>query len=211
MVQILHSFQSSVRLPAADVEAARPCRKELDAKVQQAAASLVAQDPALSCATATDEDGGHVVHLTTPGYEIIITSRCGQDQIIRPGEKLSFVSYTLTASCNLKSFDQASAVAEELAVILRIAGAILFACLFFGGADVILKAYGHIQIPYAFIVTAVASGGWLGERLGSLLGNWLQERSLARASQRGTLPQLEAIWYSLEHYLTTLLKAFESA
>lgn len=209
MIQTIHSFQRSVRLPVANVEAAQPLRQELDARVQQAAASLVAQDPALECATTTDEDGGHVVRLTTPAYEIVITSRCGQDRVIRQGEKLSFVSYTMVAASNLKSFDKASAVAE-LTVILRIAGAILLAFLLFWGMNAILNVYGHVVIPHLYVIVALVIGGWLGERLGCLLGNWLQERSLARATRRGTLPQLEAIWFSLEHNLKTLLKVYES-
>jgi hypothetical protein len=210
MAQTIHSFQRSVRLPSANLEAALPQRQELEARVQQAAASLVAQDPALECATATDEDGGHVVRLNTPAYEIVITSRCGQDRVIRPGEKLSFVSYTLVANSHLKSFDKAASVAEELTVILRIAGAILFAILLFWGMSVVLNTYGHVVIPHLFVLVAFVIGGWLGERLGCLLGNWLQERSLARASQRGILPQFEAIWFSLEHHLQTLLKTYES-
>ena len=59
MVQVIHNFQHSVRLPAANIEAALPQRNELDSKVQQTAASLVAQDPALKCETA-DEQGGQV-------------------------------------------------------------------------------------------------------------------------------------------------------
>jgi hypothetical protein len=210
MVQTIHSFQRSVRLPAANVEAALPLREELDAKVRQTAASLVAQAPALECATTTDEDGGHVVRLNTPAYEIVVTSRCGQDQVIRQGERLSFVSYTMVATSHLKSFDKAGTVAEELTVILRVAGAILFALLLFWGIDAFLSAYGFVKIPYLFVIGAFVIGGWLGERLGCLLGNWLQERSLAKAGRRGILPQLEAIWFSLEHNLKALLKVYES-
>lgn len=210
MVQTIHSFQRSVRLPATNIEASLPLRQELDAKVQQAAAGLGAQDSALECATTTDEDGGHVVRLTTPAYEIVITSRCGQDRVIRQGEKLSFISYTLVASSHLKSFDRAATVAGELTAILRVAGAILFGLLLFWGIDAFLNAYGFVKIPYLFVIGAFVIGGWLGERLGCLLGNWLQERSLARASQRGILPQFEAIWFSLEHNLKTLLKVYES-
>ena len=210
MVQTIHSFQRSVRLPAANVEAALPLRQELDAKVQQAAAGLGAQDSALECATTTDEDGGHVVRLTTIAYEIVITSRCGQDRVIRPGEKLSFVSYTMIAASNLKSFDKAATVAGELTAILRMAGAILFAALLFWGLGAMLDAYGHVKIPVFLVVVALAAGGWLGERLGYLLGNWLQNRSLDKAMRRGVLPKLEAIWFSLEHNLKTLLKVYES-
>jgi len=209
MVQVIHNFQRSVRLPAANIEAALPQREELDAKVQQAAASLVAQIPDLKCVTA-DEQGGRVVHLNTPQYDIVITSRCGQDKVFQQGEKLSFVSYTITAASNLKSFDKASTVAGELGVILRMAGAILFAALFFWGMGVMLDAYGHVKIPVFLVVVALAAGGWLGERLGRLLGNWLQNRSLDKATQRGVLPQLEAIWFSLEHNLKTMLKVYES-
>jgi hypothetical protein len=210
MVQVIHNFQRSVRLPAANIEAALPQRTELDAKVQQAAAGLVAQDSALQCAT-TDEESGRVVRLTTPQYEIVIISRCGQDRIFQQGEKRSFVSYTVTAASNLKSFDKASAAADELTFVLRIAGAILFAGLLFWGLGAMLDAYGRVKIPVYLVVAALAAGGWLGERLGYFLGNWLQNRSLDKAVQRGVLPKLEAIWFSLEHHLKTLLKIYESA
>jgi hypothetical protein len=209
MVQAIHNFQRSVRLPAAKIEAALPQREELDAKVQQAVASLVAQDPALECATA-DEQGGRVVRLTTPGYEIVVTSRCGQDRVFRQGERLAFVSYTVTAASNLKSFDKASAVADELVFFLRIGGAILFALLLFWGLGAVLDAYGHVRIPVFLVVVVLAAGGWLGERLAHLLGNWLRNHSLEKASQRGVLPKLEAIWFSLEHNLKAILKVYES-
>ena len=116
----------------------------------------------------------------------------------------------MTAASNLKSFDKASAAADELAFVLRIAGAILFAGLLFWGLGAMLDAYGHVKIPVFLVVTALAAGGWLGERLGYLLGNWLQNRSLDKAVQRGVLPKLEAIWYSLEHNLKAMLKVYES-
>ena len=210
MVQTIHNFQRSVRLPGANVEAALPLWQELDAKVQRAAASLVAQDSTLECATTTDDDGGHVVRLSTPAYEIVITSRCGQDRVIRPSEKLSFVSYTMVASSHLKSFDKAATVAGELTAILRVAGAVLFGLLLFWGIDAFLNAYGFVKIPYLFVIGALVIGGWLGERLGCFLGNWLQDRSLDKAVQRGVLPKLEAIWFSLEHNLKALLKVYES-
>lgn len=209
MVQVIHNFQHSVRLPAANIEAALPQRNELDSKVQQTAASLVAQDPALKCETA-DEQGGQVVHLDTPQYEIVITSRCGQDRVFQQGGKHSFVSYTLTAASNLKSFDKASAVADQLSFILRIVGAILFAFLLFWGMGVMLDAYGHVKIPAFLVIVALAAGGWLGERLGYFLGNWLQNRSLDKATQRGVLSQLDAVWFTLEHNLKAMLKIYES-
>ena len=209
MVQVIHNFQQSVRLPAANIEAALPQRKTLDAQVQQTAAGLLAQEPGLKCVTA-DEQGARVVHLNTPQYEIVITSRCGQDKVFQQGEKRSFVSYTVTAASNLKSLDKASAVADQLSFILRIVGAILFALLLFRGMGAMLDACGHVKIPAFLVILAVAAGGWLGERLGYLLGNWLQNRSLNKATKRGVLPQLEAVWFTLVHNLKSLLEAYES-
>ncbi|HXR05119.1 MAG TPA: hypothetical protein VN836_10475 [Verrucomicrobiae bacterium] len=209
MVQVIHNFQQSIRLPAANIEAALPQRETLDAQVHQAAASLVAQEPGLECATA-DEQGARVVHLHTPQYEIVITSRCGQDRVFQQGEKRSFVSYTITAASNLKSLDKATAVADQLSFVLRIVGAILSAFLLFWGLETVLDAYGHIEIPIFLVVVVLAAGAWLGERLGHLLGNWLQNRSLDKATQRGVLPQLEAVWFTLEHNLKALLKVYES-
>jgi membrane protein DedA with SNARE-associated domain len=91
-----------------------------------------------------------------------------------------------------------------------VAGAILFALLLFWGIDAFLTAYGFVIIPYLLVIGVLVIGGWLGERLGCLLGNWLQERSLAKAGRRSILPQFEAIWFSLEHNLKTLLKVYES-
>jgi hypothetical protein len=209
MVQVIHNFQRSVRLPAPNLEAALPQRETLDAQVQQAAASLAAQNPDLKWVTA-DEQGGRVVHLNTPQYEIVITSRCGQDKVFQQGEQRSFVSYTITAASNLKSLDKASAAADQLAFIFRIVGAILSAFLLFWGLGTVLDAYGHIKIPIFLVVIVLAAGAWLGERLGYFLGNWLQNRSLDNATQRGVLPQLEAVWFTLEHHLKTLLKVYES-
>jgi len=94
MVQTIHSFQRSVRLPVTNIEASLPLRQELDAKVQQAAAGLGAQDSALECADDDRRRRWTCGSLTTIAYEIVITSRCGQDRVIRQGEKLSFISYT---------------------------------------------------------------------------------------------------------------------
>jgi len=209
MVQVIHNFQRSVRLPAANIEAAQPQREELDAKVQQAAAGLTAQEPGLKCVTA-DEQGARVVHLNTPQYEIVISSRCGQDRVFQQGENRSFVSYTITAASNLKSLDKATAVADQLSFVLRIVGAILFAFLLFWGLGAMLDAYGHIKVPIFLVVAVLAAGGWVGERLGYLLGKWLQNRSWDKATQRGVLPQLEAVWFTLEYNLKALLKVYES-
>jgi len=209
MVQVIHNFQHSVRLPAANIEAARPQRETLDAQVQQAAASLVAQEPGLKCVTA-DEEGARVVHLNTPQYEIVITARCGQDKVFQQGEKRSFVSYTITAASNLKSLDKATTVADQLSFLLRIVGAILFAFLLFWGLGVMLDAYGHVRIPILWVVAVLTAGGWVGERLGYLLGKWLQNRSWDKAMQRGVLPKLEAVWFTLEHNLKALLQVYES-
>ncbi|MDB6068279.1 MAG: hypothetical protein JWR26_4487 [Pedosphaera sp.] len=209
MEQTIHRFLHSVRLPVENALAAMPHRTELDAKVLQAANSLTTQDPALKCA-ATTEEGGSVIRLTTPGYEIVVTSRCGQDGSFQQGVKVSFVSYNVSAVSNLKAYDKASAVAEELVVILRIAGAILFAVLLFWGFSVCFKAFGYVRIPAGFLITATIAGGWLGERLGQFVGNWIENRSMAKAEEGGVLPQLETVFGSLEKEVKRILKVYDS-
>jgi hypothetical protein len=210
MSETIRRFQHSVKLPAENVSAALSFRKELEAGVQRAAASLIAQDAALKCTTSTDETGGCVVRLANPGYEIVVTSRCGQNTAFRQGEKLSFVSYSVSAAGNLKAFDRAVAVGREMAVIFRIAGAILFAALLFWGFSAILNALGFVKIPLLFVALAVLAGGWVGERLGYLLGNKLEAQSLAKADDQGVLSQFDAVWFSLEHKLNSLLKDYEA-
>lgn len=208
--QTIHRFTHSVRLPVENAIAAQPHRAELDAKLLQAATALTNQVSALKCATSTTEGGGCEIRLNTPGYEIVVTSRCGQDGAFRQGEKVSFVSYSVSAASNLKDYDKASAVAEEIVVILRIAGALLFGGLLFWGFGVLFKSIGYVRIPVGFLIAATLGGAWIGERTGYLVGNWLENRSLAKADDGGLLPELATIFESLEKEVKRLLKVYDS-
>lgn len=212
MAETLNTYRKTVKLPVDSFEAARPLREALDEQVHQAIVSLNTHEPSLQTTRSTDDRGNPSLRASANGYDILITTRSGQDSTFQAGERRTFVSYTLTANSTLRSLDRATTVSREMELFLQIAGAILVAALFFWIIDLLLSLSGlpSIRIPVILIVAIVAGGGWLGQRLGVYCGEQLEARTLSRAERAGALPQLAALWSQLEQRFNSLLTSYES-
>jgi hypothetical protein len=211
MSEILTTYRKIVKLPAENVQQSWPIRVALDDQVHGAVTSLTTHEPNLQIKRSSDDCGNCNIDASANGYDIVITTRSGQDSAFLGRERRVFVSYTLSASSSLRSLDRAATISRELSLILRGVGGVLFACLFFWCIDLIFGGSGmvFIHLPLALVIGVVLAGAWLGERMGCLLGNQLESRACARAEQTGALPQLDLLWADLEEKFTALLQSYE--
>jgi hypothetical protein len=211
MGEILTSYSKIVKLRAESVAEAQPIRASLDEKVHQAVTSLTTHEPNLQITRSVDEGGNCSIQAAANGYNITIATRSGRDSVFQGGAPRTFISYSLSAEGSLRSLDRAAAFSREMRVILRGGGGLLCAFLFFCGIDYLFRDSGatFIHLPLALVVGIVIAGGWLGERLGNLLGNKLETRACARAEQTGALPQLEFLWTDLERRFNMLLQSHD--
>ena len=211
MSETLTTYRKIVKLPAENVQQSLPMRVALDDQVHGAVTSLTTQEPNLQIKRSSDEYGGCNIQASANGYDIVITTRSGQDSAFLGRERRVFVSYTLSATSNLRSLDRAAAISSELSFILRGVGGILFAGLFFWGVNFILSGSGmvFVRLPLLLVIGVVLAGAWVGERVGYWVGNQLESRACSRAEKTGALPQLELLWARLEEKFTALLQSYE--
>jgi hypothetical protein len=211
MGEILTSYSKIVRLQAENVEASRPIRASLDEKVHQVVTSLTTHEPKLQITRSVDDRGNSSIQASANGYDIAIATRSGQDSMFQEGKPRTFISYSLSAQGSLRSLDRAASFSRELRVILRGGGALLCAFLLFCGIDFLFRDSGPglIHIPLGLVIVVVIAGGWLGERLGNLLGTKLEAGACARAERTGALPQLEFLWTDLERQFNMLLQPYD--
>jgi hypothetical protein len=211
MSETITRYNKIVKLPVDGIEQSRPIRAALDEGVHQAIIGLTTHEPKLQITRSSDEHGNCNVHASVNGYDIVATSRSGQDSVFLAGERRVFISYSLCASSNLRSLDRAASISREMTFILRGVGGALFAGLFFCGIGFLLQRSGMIMIrlPVIVIIFVVLAGAWVGERLGNFLGNMLESRASAKAERSGALPQLERLWPDLEQRFNKLLHPYE--
>jgi hypothetical protein len=211
MSETLTTYRKIVKLPAEDVQQSWPMRVALDDQVHGAVTSLTTHAPNLQIKRSSDDYGICNIHASANGYDIVITTRSGQDSALLGRERRVFVSYTLSATSSLRSLDRAATFSREVSLILRGVGGVLFACLFFWGIDLMFSGSGmvFIHLPLALVIAVVLAGAWLGERVGYLLGNQLESRACAMAEKTGALPQLDLLWADLEEKFTALLQSYE--
>jgi hypothetical protein len=211
MGEILTRYSKIVRLRAESLAASQPIRSSLDEKVHQAVTSLTTHEPNLRITRSVDDGGNCSIQASANGYNIAIATRSGQDSVFQGGAPRTFVSYSLSAEGTLRSLDRAASFSREMRVILRGGGGLLCAFLFFCGIDFLFRdsEATFIHIPLGLVVVIVIAGGWLGERLGNILGNKLEARACARAERSGALPQLEFLWTDLERRFNMLLQSHD--
>jgi hypothetical protein len=211
MSLILNRYLKIVRLKADNVEQSHPLRAALDEQVHQAVTALTSHEPKLEITRSVGENGNCSIQVSAHGFDIAISSRAGQDTTFQGGARRTFISYTLSASTSLCALDRAVSFSENITMILRGAGGVLFAFLFFCGVQFVFRGSGPhiIHIHLEILVPLVIAGAWIGERLGNFLGNRLEAHAAARAEQRGALPQLDFLWSELENRFNKLLQSYE--
>ena len=211
MSETLTTYRKIVKLPAENVQQSWPMRVALDDQVHGAVNSLTTHEPNLEIKRSSDDFGNCNIHASANGYNIVITTRSGQDSAFLGRERRVFVSYTLSATSSLRSLDRAAAISREVSLILRGVGAVLFAALFFWVIDLMFSGSGmvFIHLPLAAVIGVVLAGAWVGERVGNRLGNQLESRACTMAEKTGALPQLDLLWAQLEEKFTALLQSYE--
>jgi hypothetical protein len=142
-----------------------------------------------------------------------VATRSGVDSIFQGGAREDFISYTISASSRVKALDRAATVSQELTLALRLGGGLLFGAgffflLFFGLGQLHVH---HVRLPIFVVVAIVSAGAWVGERIGSFIGDKLQSGATALAERSGALPQLDALWSNLETQFNSLLRGSELA
>jgi hypothetical protein len=211
MSETLTTYRKIVKLPAENVQQSRPMRVALDDQVHGAVTSLTTHEPNLQIQRSSDDYGNCNIHASANGYNIVITTRSGQDSAFLGRERRVFVSYTLSATSSLHSLDRAATISREVSLILRGVGGVLFACLFYWSIDLMFSGSGmvFIRLPLVLVIGVVLAGAWLGERVGNLLGNQLESRACTKAEKTGALPKLDLLWADLEEKFTALLRSYE--
>lgn len=206
MSEPISTWRKTVNLNCSTLEQALPIRTELDEKVYPAVQSLSAQESGLQITRQPDESGNTRILASAKGYEMEVNTRAGRDSVLQGGQSVSFVSYTIRAECRSLAFNRAATAAREIRFGLRAIGAIAFTGLFFLALELFMKKTGmtHVEIPIYLIIGVLLAGAGVGERIGSALGNFFENRALSRSD----LPQWEGLWETLELRLAEVVQRY---
>jgi hypothetical protein len=211
MTESHNSYSRIVRLQAISLDESKPTRVALDEQVRHAVTSLANLEPTLRVSCTVDGGGNPTFQASASGYDITIATRSGQDTLFQGGNRSLFISYSLCANSSVRCLNRAASFTQHTTVILRGAGALTGAFLFFWVIDLLFSGSGPgiIHIPLPIVIAIVLAGAWLGGWLGKLLGTILEAGVCARAEKSGALDQLDCLWAELEQRFNVLLRPYD--